>query len=126
MTAAHLPLHGVRIVDLTSIVLGPLASLTLAGMGAEVIKVEAPEGDNVRSAGSMLHEDMGHVFLHGNRGKKSLVLDLKQPPARAALLQLLQTADVFISNVRPAAMKRLGLDAHTLAAANPRLVQVTA
>src|SRR5690349_18117490 len=125
-TSNELPLAGIRIIDLTSIVLGPLASLTLAGLGAEVIKVEAPEGDNVRNAGCMRHDEMGHVFLHGNRGKKSVVLDLKQPEAREALLALLAGADVFISNVRPAAMKRLGLGAETLAEANPRLIQVTA
>ncbi|HSV81466.1 MAG TPA: CoA transferase [Ramlibacter sp.] len=121
-----LPLEGIRIVDLTSIVLGPLATLTLAGLGAEVIKVEAPEGDNVRNAGSMLHDAMGHVFLHGNRGKKSVVLDLKQAAAREALLRLLAQADVFVCNVRPAAMRRLGLGPEALAAANPRLIQVTA
>jgi crotonobetainyl-CoA:carnitine CoA-transferase CaiB-like acyl-CoA transferase len=126
MTNHPLPLSGVKIVDLSTIVLGPLATLTLAGLGAEVIKVEAPEGDNVRNAGVMKHEDMGHVFLHGNRGKKSVVLDLKQPSAKSALLQLLRQADVFICNVRPAAMKRLGLGTEELAAVNDRLIQVTA
>ncbi len=120
------PLAGVRIVDLTSIVLGPLATLTLAGLGAEVIKVEAPEGDNVRNAGVALQPDMGHVYLHGNRGKKSVVLDLKKPAACRVLLRLLEGADVFVSNVRPAAMKRLGLDPATLRSVNPRLIHVTA
>jgi crotonobetainyl-CoA:carnitine CoA-transferase CaiB-like acyl-CoA transferase len=121
-----LPLAGIRIVDLSSIVLGPLATLTLAGLGAEVVKIEAPEGDNVRSAGCMRHEGMGHVFLHGNRGKKSVVLDLKTPEDREALLALLADADVFVCNVRPAAMRRLGLGPEALAERNPRLVQVTA
>jgi crotonobetainyl-CoA:carnitine CoA-transferase CaiB-like acyl-CoA transferase len=125
-TTNELPLSGIRVVDLTTIVLGPLASLTLAGLGAQVIKVEAPEGDNVRNAGCMRHEDMGHVFLHGNRGKKSVVLDLKPEQGREALLRLLATADVFISNVRPAAMARLALGPDALAAGNPRLIQVTA
>jgi crotonobetainyl-CoA:carnitine CoA-transferase CaiB-like acyl-CoA transferase len=116
----------VRIVDLTSIVLGPLATLTLAGLGAEIIKVEATEGDNVRLAGSALHDDMGHVFLHGNRGKKSVVLHLKKQSAREALLRLLTDADVFLCNVRPAAMQRLGLGPEVLRQANPRLIQVTA
>jgi crotonobetainyl-CoA:carnitine CoA-transferase CaiB-like acyl-CoA transferase len=120
------PLAGVRIIDLTTIVLGPLATLTLAGLGAEVIKIESPEGDNVRNAGVMGAPDMGHVFLHGNRGKKSVVLDLKDAPSREALLRLLTDADVFISNVRPAAMKRLGLGLEVLSAANPRLIQITA
>lgn len=120
------PLAGVRIVDLSSIVLGPLATLTLAGMGAEVIKVEAPEGDNVRLAGSARHDDMGHVFLHGNRGKQSVVLNLKKQAARDALLRLLADADVFLCNVRPAAMRRLGLGPEALQRVNPRLIQVTA
>jgi crotonobetainyl-CoA:carnitine CoA-transferase CaiB-like acyl-CoA transferase len=120
------PLAGVRVLDLTSIVLGPLATLTLASLGAEVIKIEAPEGDNVRNAGVMQHPGMGHVFLHGNRGKKSLVLDLKQAAAREVLKRLAADADVFLSNVRPAAMKRLGLDHEALSAVNPRLIYVTA
>lgn len=120
------PLAGVRIIDLSSIVLGPLATLTLAGMGAEIIKVEAPEGDNVRLAGSAMHDDMGHVFLHGNRGKQSVVLNLKKPAAREVLLRLLTDADVFLCNVRPAAMRRLGLGPEKLQEVNPRLIQVTA
>lgn len=120
------PLDGVRIIDLTSIVLGPLATLTLAGMGAEIIKVEATEGDNVRLAGSARHDDMGHVFLHGNRGKRSVVLHLKQEAAREALTRLLAHADVFLCNVRPAAMRRLGLGPEVLRKVNPRLIQVTA
>ena len=127
------PLAGVRILDLSSIVLGPLATLTLAGLGAEVIKIEAPEGDNVREAGSMRvdehgeeHEKMGHVFMHNNRGKKSVVLDLKKASARRALLKLAENADVLLSNIRPAAMDRLGLGYEALAAVNPRLVYVTA
>ena len=127
------PLSGVRILDLSSIVLGPLATLTLAGLGAEVIKIEAPDGDNVREAGAMRHDaqgdehiKMGHVFMHNNRGKKSLVLDLKKTPAREVLLRLVKDADVFLSNVRPAAMKRLGLDYAAMAAVNPRLIYVTA
>lgn len=120
------PLAGIRILDLTTVVLGPLATLTLAGLGAEVIKVESPEGDNVRNAGVMKHPRMGHVFLHGNRGKQSVVLDLKQGTARDALLRLAEDADVLLSNIRPAAMKRLGLDYETLAKCNPGLIYVSA
>ena len=127
------PLAGVRILDLSSIVLGPLATLTVAGLGAEVIKIEAPDGDNVREAGSMRvdehgdeHRKMGHVFMHNNRGKKSVVLDLKKPAARQALLRLAKDADVLLSNIRPAAMERLGLGYEALAAVNPRIVYVTA
>jgi crotonobetainyl-CoA:carnitine CoA-transferase CaiB-like acyl-CoA transferase len=120
------PLAGVRILDLTSVVLGPLATLTLAELGAEVIKIEAPEGDNARNAGVMKHDGMGHIFLHNNRGKKSVVLDLKQPQGRDALLRLAADADVVITNVRAAAMKRLSLDYTALAKVNERLIYVTA
>lgn len=125
-TRAALPLSGVRIIDLSTVVLGPLATLTLAGLGAEVVKIEAPEGDNVRSAGVMRNEGMGHVFLHGNRGKQSVALDLKQAAARETLVELLRTADVFVTNVRPAALKRLGLDADSLREQMPRLIHVVA
>jgi crotonobetainyl-CoA:carnitine CoA-transferase CaiB-like acyl-CoA transferase len=122
------PLAGVRVLDLSSIVLGPLATVTLAGLGADIIKIEAPEGDNVREVGVMRHEGegMGHVFLHNNRGKRSLVLDLKQASAREALLRLARDADVLLSNIRPAAMKRLGLDYAALSIVNPRLIYVNA
>ncbi|MEJ8855151.1 CoA transferase [Variovorax robiniae] len=123
---ATLPLSGVRIIDLITVVLGPLATLTLAGLGAEVIKIEAPEGDNVRAAGVARSEGMGHVFLHGNRGKQSVALDLKQAGARDALIELLRTADVFVTNVREAALIRLGLDADALRERIPRLIHVVA
>ena len=124
MTASG-PLAGTKIVDLTSVVMGPFATQLLAGLGADVIKVESPEGDNIRHIGPMRNPGMGHIFLHANRGKRSVVLDLKQPAARDALLRLTDTADVLISNVRPAAMQRLGLDYATVAARNPRIVYVS-
>jgi len=118
------PLAGVRILDLTSVVMGPFATQILAGLGAEVIKVESPEGDNMRHVGPMRNPGMGHIFLHANRGKRSIVLDLKQPAARDALLRMAQDADVLISNVRPAAMARLGLHYEAVATRNPRIVYV--
>ncbi len=119
------PLAGVKVLDLTSVILGPFATQILAQLGADVIKVESPEGDNMRHVGPMRHGGMGHIFLHANAGKRSVVLDLKQPAARDALLALADRCDVFISNVRPAALARLGLDDATLRARCPRLVVVS-
>jgi crotonobetainyl-CoA:carnitine CoA-transferase CaiB-like acyl-CoA transferase len=119
------PLAGVRIMDLTSVVMGPFATQILAALGAEVIKVESPDGDNMRHVGPMKHPGMGHIFLHANRGKRSLVLDLKQPEARKAALQLAERCDVLISNVRPQAMARLGLDYDAVRAVNPRIIHVS-
>ena len=116
------PLHGIRIVDMTSVLMGPFASQALGDMGADVIKIEPPAGDLVRQIGPARHEGMGAIFLNANRNKRSVVLDLKQPAALAALKQLLATADVLMTNVRPQAMARLGLDYPTVAALNPRLV----
>jgi crotonobetainyl-CoA:carnitine CoA-transferase CaiB-like acyl-CoA transferase len=116
------PLAGVRILDMTTVLMGPYATQTLAEMGAEVIKVEAPEGDLIRQIAPNRNPGMGALFLNANRGKRSLCLDLKDPAGRAVLLQLAAQADVLIYNVRPQAMRRLGLDYETLAAANPRLV----
>ena len=119
------PLAGVRIVDMTSVIMGPFATQILAALGADVIKVESPEGDNMRHVGPMRNPGMGPIFLQANQGKRSVVLDLKQAAARQALLQLLADADVFISNVRPQAMARLGLDWQTLEQSHPRLIHVS-
>lgn len=118
------PLAGVKVLDLTSVIMGPFATQILAQLGADVIKIEAPEGDNMRHVGPMRHAGMGHIFLHANAGKRSVVLDLKQPEARDALLKLAERCDVFISNVRPAALARLQLDDVALRARCPRLVYV--
>ena len=116
------PLAGVKIIDLTSVMMGPYATMILGDYGADVIKVESSEGDVMRHAAPMRHPQMGAMYLQGNRNKRSIVLDLKQSGGRDALLRLSATADVFVHNVRPAAMRRLKLGADDLLALNPRLV----
>ncbi len=120
------PLAGLRIVDLTTVVMGPYATQTLADLGADVIKVEPPGGDNLRAIGPMRSAGMGHLALHLNRNKRSIVLDLKQPAGRDALLRIAAAADALIYNVRPQAMARLKLSYDDLAAVNPKLVVVGA
>lgn len=116
------PLNGVRILDLTSVLVGPYATQILGDLGADVLKVESPAGDNVRGIGPMRHPGMGAIFLHANRSKRSIVLDLKAPDGRQALLDLARGADVLIHNVRPRAMARLGLSYDDLAAVNPSII----
>lgn len=118
------PLTGVRVLDLTSVIMGPVCTQVLADYGAEVVKIEAPEGDVMRHAGAKTEPRMGAMFLHANEGKQSRVLDLKQPADRAALLAMLPSFDVFIHNVRPQAMRRLGLDESTIRALHPSVVYV--
>ena len=120
------PLAGVRIVDLTTVVLGPLATQILGDLGADIIKVEAPDGDIMRYAGPSRHREMGHVFLNLNRNKRSLCLDLKRPEAAAALLALVRKSDVLMHNMRPQAMARLGFAYDRLREVNPRLVYCAA
>jgi crotonobetainyl-CoA:carnitine CoA-transferase CaiB-like acyl-CoA transferase len=116
------PLDGVRILDLTTVVMGPFATQILGDMGADVIKIEAPGGDSMRKVGPFRHPNMGPLFLQANRNKRSVVLDLKQAEDRAALLGLVPQADVLVYNIRPQAMRRLGLDYETLAGINPGLI----
>ena len=120
------PLFGLTVVDLTTVVMGPYATQILGDLGASIIKVEAPGGDNVRHVGPMKNHGMGHMFLHLNRNKKSIVLDLKQPAGRDALLKITATADVLIYNIRPQAMQRLRLGYADVAAVNPRIIYVGA
>jgi crotonobetainyl-CoA:carnitine CoA-transferase CaiB-like acyl-CoA transferase len=116
------PLAGVRVLDVTTVVLGPWATQTLGDLGADVIKVEPPEGDTTRRLGPARHPGMAAFFLACNRNKRSLVLDLKQDAGRAALLRLASTADAMLHNFRPEPAARLGLDYETFRAVNPRLV----
>ena len=116
------PLAGVRVLDLTTVLVGPYCTQILAEMGAEVLKVEAPEGDVVRLIGPARHPGMGCMFLTVNRGKRSIALDLKRPEGRDAALRLARRADVLVTNIRPRAMARLGLDYDAVRAANGRIV----
>ena len=116
------PLEGVRILDLTSNFMGPYASLLLADMGADVCKIESPEGDTTRKVGPSRTPGMGAIFLHLNRNKRSLVLDLKKPSGIAALRRMLRSADVLLYSLRPQAMARLGLSYEDVRAKNPRIL----
>ena len=118
------PLDGYRVVDLTTMVSGPLTTMILADQGADVIKVEAPAGDHTRHV-ARRRGGFSTSFLNNNRNKRSIVLDLKTPGGVAALKRLAASADVFIQNFRPGAIARLGLDAETLCALNPKLVFVS-
>lgn len=116
------PLSGLRVLDLSSVLMGPYATQIMADMGADVIKIEPPAGDMVRGIGPMRHERMGSNFLHVNRNKRSVVLDLKQPQALEAFFKLVETADVVVYNIRPQAMRRLGIDYDKLKSINPRII----
>jgi crotonobetainyl-CoA:carnitine CoA-transferase CaiB-like acyl-CoA transferase len=118
------PLDGVRVLDLTSVVMGPYATQILADYGADVIKVEAPEGDVMRYGWPFRNRGMGHVFLNANRNKRSIALDLKRPEAHAAALALAKTVDVVVYNIRPQAMARLKLGYEDLRAVNPKVIYV--
>jgi len=118
----HGPLHGVTVLDLSSVILGPMAGQYLGDMGADVIKVEGPEGDVTRSIGPRRSEGMGSLFLANNRNKRSIVLDLKTAPGQAALRRLAARSDVLLHSIRAGAAARIGLSYQALAAANPRLV----
>jgi crotonobetainyl-CoA:carnitine CoA-transferase CaiB-like acyl-CoA transferase len=119
------PLDGLKIIDMTSVLMGPFATQILGDLGADVIKIESPEGDTVRHLGPMRNPGMSAGFLHVNRNKRSVVLDLKIAADREALLELVRTADAFVSNVRPAAMARLGLDHAALAEVNPAIIYMS-
>jgi crotonobetainyl-CoA:carnitine CoA-transferase CaiB-like acyl-CoA transferase len=116
------PLHGYRILDLTSVFLGPFATQILGDNGADVIKVEAPEGDITRDIQPARNRGMGAVLLNANRSKRAIVLDLKKPDGRDALLRLAETADVLVHSVRPKAMERLGLGYADICRVNPTVV----
>lgn len=117
-------LKGLKVVDFTAYIAGPGAAAILGDWGAEVIKVERPGGDNMRHVFADLKNDLGAnpTFELDNRGKRGIVLDITKPAGRDALAKLAETADVFLTNTRPASLRKYGLDEPTLRKANPRLV----
>ena len=115
------PLDGVRVIDLTTMISGPLGAMILGDQGADVIKVESPAGDNTRNAATQ-RGGMSASFLNNNRNKRSVVLDLKEDGARDTLMDLIKTADVVMQNFRPGVVERLGIDYEAARAVNPAII----
>jgi crotonobetainyl-CoA:carnitine CoA-transferase CaiB-like acyl-CoA transferase len=117
------PLQGIRILDLTSVVVGPVCTWRLGQYGAEIIKVENPEGDLMRGLGgqSPTGQHSG-AYLHLNRGKRNVCLDLKKPGARDVMDRLIESVDVIVANMRPQALQKLGIDAETIRARFPEKI----
>ncbi len=128
MTRANTgPLAGVTVVDLSQFVLGPYATQTLGDLGADIIKIEEPGGDRQRHSGKAPNSrTMGPLFVTLNRNKRSVALDLKTEPARRALRKLVARADIFIHNMRPEAVARLGFDYEAVKGMKPDIVYVEA
>jgi formyl-CoA transferase len=120
------PLAGVRVIDLTSVVLGPMCTQVLADFGADVIKIEAPDGDMMRSNGVSKHAGMSSIYLALNRNKRSVALDLKRAAGAHALNGLIRGADVFVHNMRVEAIERLGFGYEAVSALNPGIVYCAA
>ncbi len=126
MTTAAGPLSGIRIIDLTNVLFGPLATRNLGDWGADVIKVEGLTGDLWRYTGHARSHGMGGQFMSVNRNKRSIAIDLKQPDGKGVLDRLVESADVLISNVRPEALARLGIGYEACCALNPEIIFVSA
>ena len=126
MTEATGPLKGIRVLDLTTVVLGPFATQTLGDWGADVIKIEGLNGDTARNSGLFRNNGMAANFLQLNRNKRSLALDLKTEGGKEALRRLIPTADALVTNIRPAGMGRLGFGYEACKALNPRLIYAVA
>ena len=120
------PLEGVRVIDLTTVMLGPYGTQILGEMGAEVIKVEPPGGDIGRWTGVSKSPGMSAAYMMKGRNKRSVVLDLKQAAAREPLQRLVESADVFVHNIRPKAAQRIGIDYDTIAQWKPDIVYAAA
>ncbi len=116
------PLSGIRVVDLTTMVFGPYATQIMADMGAEIIKIEPPGGDDTRYINAGLQRDLGGIFVNCNRGKKSVILDLRSDGGKQTLRKLIASADVFIHSMRGKAIARLGFDYAAVSAIRPDIV----
>jgi crotonobetainyl-CoA:carnitine CoA-transferase CaiB-like acyl-CoA transferase len=116
------PLAGIRVVDLTSLIMGPYCTQIMADMGADVIKVEAPAGDDARYISVGPAPGMAGVFVNANRGKRSVVLNLTTTEGKAALSAIIKTADVFVHSMRAKAIAKLGFDYATVAKINPSII----
>ena len=126
MTEATGPLKGIRILDLTTVVLGPFATQTLGDWGADVIEIEGLGGDTARNAGLSRNRGMAANFMQLNRNKRSVSLDLKTEGGKEALRRLIPTADAIVTNIRPAGMGRLGFGYQACKTLNPRLIYAVA
>ena len=120
------PLKGIKIIDASSILMVPYCTRLLADMGAEVIKIETLEGDNTRYIGPGVNKGMGAVFLNINRNKKSICIDLKTQDGQLIIKKLIKSADVFVSNIRKAALKRIGLTHTEFKKINPKIITANA
>jgi crotonobetainyl-CoA:carnitine CoA-transferase CaiB-like acyl-CoA transferase len=120
------PLKGFRILDLTTVLFGPFGTQTLGDWGAEIIKVESLTGDTWRTSGQFRNRGMSGQFMAANRNKRSIALDLKHPDGKAVLLRLIPTVDALVSNIRPAALARLGFSYEVCQELNPRIVYASA
>jgi succinate---hydroxymethylglutarate CoA-transferase len=119
------PLAGIKVLDFTRLFAGPFCTMLLGDLGADVAKVEAPEGDPIRYQGPPFYKDHAFSFLAANRNKRSIVIDMKTEDGRALARKLALAADVIVENFRPGVMKRMGLDYESLSAENPRLIFVS-
>lgn len=122
MTDTNGPLHGVTVLDMSSTLMGPYCTLLLAQLGARVVKIESPQGDIVRFIGDASDKGLGPPFLNVNRGKESVILDLKTPDGKAALERLISEVDVLVHNMRPAAVERLGFHSDRVLELNPKII----
>lgn len=123
-TAHDAPLHGIRVLETSEWVSGPFATMALADLGADVVKVERPGRGDLHRTFGLRRDGVGALWINVNRGKRSVALDLKDPGDRSRFMTLVKAADVLVQNWRPSVAQRLGLDDDVLAQANPRLIRV--